>query len=332
MENILLIRLKAIGDVILTLPAVQAVRDNYPAAKITFFTSKENAGLLRGFREVNEVIALDRAALRSGNPLRVVPEFAGLLRRLRAGTFDLVVDFQGYGETAWITRFTGARQRWGSVYGKGRAWAYTRGVTREETGNVQIADGNLAILKLNGLVTTPVRNQFCLPPDAEADARKFFAAQKLDPARPTLYVQAFTSSPHKDWPLEKYLAVAAHFRAAGVQVIFCGGPRDVEALRPAGRAGHVVATGIPLLTAAGLMQLSTLIIGGVTGLVHLAVAMQKRVVMLVEEPAVERGLPYQHPDWIVVPDENGVLLKVEPEKVIAACHQAFNESGGNVSC
>ena len=69
MENILLIRLKAIGDVILTLPAVQAVRDNYPAAKITFFTSKENAGLLRGFREVNEVIALDRAALRSGNPL-----------------------------------------------------------------------------------------------------------------------------------------------------------------------------------------------------------------------------------------------------------------------
>ena len=61
-ENILLIRLKAIGDVVLTLPAVGALRENFPAAKITFLTSKENASLLRGFREVNEVMALDRAA------------------------------------------------------------------------------------------------------------------------------------------------------------------------------------------------------------------------------------------------------------------------------
>jgi len=38
MENILIIRLKAIGDVIQTLPAVHAVRENFPAAKITFLT------------------------------------------------------------------------------------------------------------------------------------------------------------------------------------------------------------------------------------------------------------------------------------------------------
>ena len=65
-QHILLIRLKSIGDVVLTLPAVNAMRDNFPSAKITFLTSKENAPLLRGFSEVNEVISLDRAALRSG--------------------------------------------------------------------------------------------------------------------------------------------------------------------------------------------------------------------------------------------------------------------------
>ena len=63
MENILLIRLKSIGDVILTLPAVRMVRDNFPSAKITFLTSAENAVLLRGFREVTEVIALGRAGV-----------------------------------------------------------------------------------------------------------------------------------------------------------------------------------------------------------------------------------------------------------------------------
>ena len=119
MENILLIRLKAIGDVIFTLPAVHALREHFPAAKITFLTSKENAALLRGFPQVNDVIALDRAALRSGHPWKMGAEFFGLLRRLRAGRFSLVVDFQGFGETAWLARITGAPQRWGSVYGAG---------------------------------------------------------------------------------------------------------------------------------------------------------------------------------------------------------------------
>jgi ADP-heptose:LPS heptosyltransferase len=67
----------------LPLPAVNAIRDNFPTAKITFLASKENAPLLAGFREVNEVIPLDRTALRSGNPLKVVPMFFGLLRLLR---------------------------------------------------------------------------------------------------------------------------------------------------------------------------------------------------------------------------------------------------------
>ena len=71
--NILLIRLKSIGDVVLTLPAVNAVRDGFPAARITFLASQENAALLAGFREVNEVIPLDRAAFQSGNPLKLVP-------------------------------------------------------------------------------------------------------------------------------------------------------------------------------------------------------------------------------------------------------------------
>ena len=66
-ENILLIRLKSIGDVLFTLPAVHRVRENFPGAKITFLTSRENAPLLEGFREVDGVITLDHARFQSGN-------------------------------------------------------------------------------------------------------------------------------------------------------------------------------------------------------------------------------------------------------------------------
>ena len=65
--SIRLIRLKSIGDVLFTLPAVHVVRQNFPGAKITFLTSRENASLLEGFREGDEVITLDRARFQSGN-------------------------------------------------------------------------------------------------------------------------------------------------------------------------------------------------------------------------------------------------------------------------
>ena len=120
-ENILLIRLKSIGDVLFALPAVHVIRENFPGAKITFLTSRENAPLLEGFREVDGVITLDRARFQSGNPLAIVSEAFSLFRRLRGGKFSLVVDFQGYGETAWLAWLSGAPQRWGNVYNRGGA-------------------------------------------------------------------------------------------------------------------------------------------------------------------------------------------------------------------
>ena len=329
MKSILLIRLKSIGDVVLTLPAVNAIRDNFPSAKITFLTSQENTGLLHGFREVNEIIALDRAALRSGNPFRVLPEFFGLLHRLRAGQFSLVVDFQGYGETALLARWSGAPHRWGSVYSSGRRWAYTRGVTRNDS--IQIASWNLSLLEQCGLKIGCIRNEFILPGDALDEARRLFAAKGLDPTKPTLFLQPFTSTPKKNWPLENYVALAEHWRLQGTQILFGGGPEERTALEPVRLAGFQVAAGVPLPVAAGLMKLSTLVVGGVTGLVHLAVALQKRVVMLIGHPAGEPGFPYQHRDWAIIAPEGKDLVEINQDQVIAACAQAFRDQAGQVS-
>lgn len=325
MENILLIRLKSIGDVVFTLPAVGALREQFPTAKITFLASKENASLLRGFREVNEVIALDRAALRSGNPLKMSVEFFGLLHRLRAGKFSLVVDFQGFGETAWLARITGAPQRWGSVYGSGRRWAYTRGLARND--KLHPADWNLQLLADCGVNCQMVRNEFFLPADALKSARNFFAENALDPARPTLVIQPFTSTPQKNWPLENFLAVARHWRGAGVQVIFAGGPADHTRLEPARADKFCVATGLPLLVSAGLVQLATLTLGGDTGLGHLAVAQGRRVVMLMMHKMPGACVPFQHPDWAVAPEHVGRIHEITVETVLKETGRVLNCNG-----
>ncbi len=321
MENILLIRLKSIVDILFTLPAVHVVRENFPGAKITFLTSKENVPLLQGFRDVNEVISIDRAALRSGNPLKMTGEFFSLLRRLRTGGFSLVVDFQGYGETAWLTRLTGAPQLWGSVYSTGRKWAYTRGVTRE--GKIHPAEWNLFLLRGCGLKIGASRNEFVLPEAAVNDARSWFTDSRLDLMKSTIYLQPFTSSPHKDWPFENYLALANHWRARGVQVIIAGGPADKLLLGRARSLGFVVPAGLSRLTDAGLMKLSTLIVGGDTGFMHLAVALGKRVVMLMNLQGPGSAVPFRHPEWVIAPKTGSPLAEVAPEKVIEATGAAL---------
>jgi ADP-heptose:LPS heptosyltransferase len=330
MENILVIRLKSIGDVVFTLPAVGALRENFPAAKITFLTSKENVPLLQGFREVNEVIALDRAVFRGGNPLKVIPEFFSLLRRLRAGKFSLVVDFQGFGETAWLARLTGATQRWGSVYGPGRRWAYSRGLTRQE--KIHPAEWNLQLLAECGVEASAVKNEFLLPADALAAARDFFAENKLEVSRPTLIIQPFTSTAQKNWPQENFLAVARHWRERGVQVVFVGGPVDCQPLDPAKAKKFLVATGLPLLVSAGLVQLATLTLGGDSGLGHLAVAQGRRVVMLMMHKNPGACVPFQHPGWAVVPKNEGRISEITVETVLAETGKIFNPPAGNVSC
>src|ERR1035437_6851729 len=156
--NILLIRLKSIGDILFTLPAVHRVRGAFPEARISFLVSKEYAPLLEGFRDVDDVITLDRARRRQRNPVAIAGEMVGLMGRLRRPRFSLAVDFQGYGETALLTWWTGAPQRWGSVYRPGRKWAYTQGVNRDP--GQHPPEGFLSLLDACGLPAAPIRNQF----------------------------------------------------------------------------------------------------------------------------------------------------------------------------
>ncbi len=322
--NILLIRLKSIGDVVLTLPAANRLRDLFPQARITYLTSKENASVVKVFPAVDEIITLDRAALRRFAPRAVWAGTVGLAWRLRRARFDLVVDLQGYGETALFAWLTGAPQRWGSIYRSGRRWAYTHGVDRDDT--LHPADWHLALLRQCGLRDSGIiRNEARLPRDAMEAAKEFFAAHKLDLHKPLLFIQPFTSSPHKDWPLEKLVAVAGRWQAEGVQVIFGGGPTDRVALEPVRQAGFVVSAGVPLLATAALMKLATVVLGPDTGILHLAVAMGRRVVMLIRPHGSGSPVPYQHSDWMVLPPDLQPVAEITVDEVNAAVARALAE-------
>jgi ADP-heptose:LPS heptosyltransferase len=320
-ENILLIRLKSIGDILFTLPAVHVVRENFPDAKLHFLVSQEYAPLLRGFADVDEIIPLDRAVFRSKNFPAIIAGVFQLLRRLRGQNFSIAVDFQGYGETEFFAWWSSAPERWGNAYEATRGWTYTQTSLRDP--KTHPAEWNLALLQKSGLRTSRIRNEFVLPADALAEARKFFASNKLSEDKPTLFIQPFTSNPQKNWPLENFLKVAWHFHSRGTQIMFGGGPGDRAALESARAAGFVIAAGAPLLVSAGLMKLSRVVVGADTGLLHLAVAMGKRVVMLMHSNAPGTSHPFQHADWTVTPAAGKIVSEIPTEAVIAACDNVF---------
>jgi ADP-heptose:LPS heptosyltransferase len=325
-SKILIIRLSAIGDVLFTLPAVNAVQDSFPESEITFLVYKEFAPILKGFASVKSVMTLDRKRFKSGNPVAMLSELSGLMRSLRHGRFDLVVDLHGFGETGFFSWWTGAPQRWGLVYKKIRGWAYTRRAGPNR--GMHPIDHNLSVLsQAGGLLPRPVRNELVVPKEEMDQAQKLFEERKLDPAKPTLFIQPFTAHSHKNWSLDKFLELARLWKSRGIEVMFGGGPADRPALEPIAHCGFVVTAGAPLLVSAGLVALSSAIVGGDTGLLHMAVALGKRVVMLMPPPTVSTTTyPYGHREWAVNPPEGKETTEISVEQVDQACARAFAEA------
>jgi ADP-heptose:LPS heptosyltransferase len=326
-HGILLIRLKSIGDIVFTLPAVHALRQTAPSARITFVVSKEYGPLLQGFKDVDTTLELDRAKYKGLHPIKVLGETLRVIKQIRRSSPELAIDFQGYGETALLTWASRAPHRVGTLYRPGRKWAYTKAVARNL--DIHPAADCLALLKQNGIDAPVVRNEFVLPEEGRLGAESFIQANGVQQDQRMLFIQPLTSSAHKDWPLERYLQIGGIWRSQGWQVIFGGGPEDQRALAKAKTAGYLVSAGVSLLASAGLMARSTLVLGGDTGLVHLAVALGKRVIMVMRSVRKGSCHPFQHENWAVGPQAEGLVNSISTEAVNQHCRQACAELGIN---
>jgi ADP-heptose:LPS heptosyltransferase len=297
--RILFIRWKSIGDVVQTLPAWNTLRAAFPKAFMAYMTSAENEGLLNLFPGVDAVLAFERRALflleRGRGKLSA--GWRTIWRSSLGGGFDLVLDMQGYGETALLTFLTRARQRWGVVYKPARSYAYTAPVARNKRGH--LADIYLEVLHRNG-IKGQEPNRLRIPQPALQSARQRLAELGVgDPGRPLLCLQPLTTTPKKNWPLERYAQLARHAEQRGFGVFVSGGPKDREQLQQSPLSAWPIACGQDLSTSCGLVSLADIVVGGDTGLLHAAHAAGSRILMIMRSHTVDRSGPYQRPEWAV---------------------------------
>lgn len=266
-KRVLLVRPRFLGDICLTLPALDAVRRAAPGARVAYLVERGSAPLLEGDPRVDELIVTERHA----GPGAVM----SLGRRLRDFGPDLAIDFFCNPRTALLSFLSGAPVRVGYANKGWRSALYTH---HAHPRTLSAVGFHLASLAALGWPTGPgvPRLHIGAPARAEADA----ALATLGVPREARLVGFHPGArwPTRRWDPAQFAGLARRFLAAeerGVALV-TGGPGEeplvgkvVAGLEP-GRAFAV--TGWPIARFVALQSRCAAFVCGDTGPLHTAVA------------------------------------------------------------
>jgi ADP-heptose:LPS heptosyltransferase len=210
--RILVIKLSALGDFVMSLGAFEAIRAHHPEADIVLLTTRPYAALAEACGCFQDIWLDNRPG-----PLDV-PGWLALARRLRRAGFARVYDLQRSQRSGWYFRLLGRpRPEWVGVVA-GCSHRY-----RPPAGQVlHILDRQAAQLALAGIAAVP-------PPDLSFIRAK---VGRFDlPADFALLVPGgVRHRPAKRWPAERYAALAGWLAARGVTPVLLGTAVEAEAL------------------------------------------------------------------------------------------------------
>jgi ADP-heptose:LPS heptosyltransferase len=353
--NVLLIRLRLIGDVVLSTPVIRALRRTFPDATLTYLVERDAAPVVSANPHLDEVIIAERSRGFS----RVLDDVR-LARRLRQRRFDVVIDMHGGPRSSWLTLATGAPRRIGYDI-PGRTWMYTRTVRRPRELRPRHSVLNqwdllAAVEGWTGATADPAIDPVEMPLDPDADRRMAarLLAAGIGPEHDLIVVHVSANNPFRRWPEPAFMALVAGLASVSPRrrLVLSSGPSDRTA------AGRIAAGARRMLGAsdaprvvdfgefdlAGLRALiarSRLFIGGDTGPLHVAATTATPVVAVYGPTLPVRSNPWRSPgvftesvevtgltcrpcdQRICQHGDYRCLTTLEPETVLAAAERAL---------
>ena len=110
-RNILVIDFGQLGDIVMSLPALRAIRERFLLAQITIAVGKPGKELLNLSGYANEILEVDRVSLRDGPTLVSIGRILKFVSEVRKKNFDFVIDLHSYYETNILGFLSGAPHR-----------------------------------------------------------------------------------------------------------------------------------------------------------------------------------------------------------------------------
>jgi heptosyltransferase III len=281
MRNILVIKLRYIGDVLLATPVLRALRERFPDARLTMAVNRGTEEVIKWNPDLNEIIVVERGGL--VGQIRLLQEF----RRRR---FDAVVDLTDGDRSAFLTRVSGAPVRIGfNEEQRWRGMLYTT-IVASPAGSVHRLERDFAALSPFGIKAKA--SPLILETSAEGE---YQAARLLKEVgvmnedghipKPLVLLHPGARYWFKSWPFERFSELADRLTDEyGCRILLGGGAQDVEmATAICGRAKSfpiALAGRATLLQFAAVLKRCALFVGNDNGAMHMAAAVSTPVVGL----------------------------------------------------
>lgn len=295
-RNILVIHLGQLGDVVLGLPALSAIREKFNQAHITLLLGKATGEIAKLARISDDHIVVDRVALRDGNTLRSIVRIFGLIREIRSRKFDLVIDLHSLSETNLLGFLSGAGRR---------LFANRENRSLDRLSNFRprppledkskhVTDRYFDVLK--PLDVDAETRAFRFRPD-EKDLEyvqdRFFSGptQQLD-----ISIGLFpgAGNPSRRWSLENFAALANRLIGDGIRPVVILGPEEAslkESVKKNFPAGTVIIEGLTIGQFVAAVSKLDVFVANDTGPLHLAACCGVAIVLLLDGRAPMTYLP-----------------------------------------
>ncbi len=304
-ENILVVKLSAIGDVIHTMPALNAIKRHYPKARITWLVEEAAADLVEGHPALDRVLISRRkhwlAGLSGPSRYRQVKAAVVFIKALRDTRYDLVLDFQASLKGGVLIGLTRGTRKVG--FGKGldhqeysylflnekipavdmEIHALTRGLSM--LGSIDIPTGE------------PIEYRLPVSQKDRQVVAKLLKNESGDNQRKIIAINPVAQWETKLWENAKFAELADYLvDRYAVTVVFTGGPADrsiVEDIRSLVKARSLNLAGqTTLKELAALYEQATCLVSTDTGPMHLGAAVGIPVVALFGPTAPWRTGPF----------------------------------------
>lgn len=286
-NSICIVRLSALGDVLMVVPLIRTLQASLPQAKLTWIISRPAFDLVEGMDGI-EFIVIDK-------PHRLA-DYWRFKKHLSGRVFDVLLAPQASLRTNFLYPFIKAQRKIGYDAHRandGHGWFVNERIT---PGFEHTLDGFLKFAEALGIKEKVIRWDLPISP---ADYE--WAEHHLPKQGPILIINPAASKPERSWPVERYIEVLREAqRRWHVHVVITGGPGDFDR-----QLAQLITQELPAINLVGktrpkqllaLISKAAVVLCPDTGPSHMSTAVNTPVIALhaVTNPLISGPYLFQH--------------------------------------
>jgi ADP-heptose:LPS heptosyltransferase len=322
-RNILIIDFGQLGDVVMSLPSLRAVRERFPLARITAAVGKPGGEIINLSGYADATIEVDRVAIRDGSkPVSIVKIF-NLVKDVRRRQFDFVIDLHSFSETNLLGFLSGAAKRL-FARRRGRSLDFLANFRpappiEEDNRTRHQVDRYLDVLRPLNITDAPRVPRLRTTMADDHDIDKLLLKSKAEAGAPLVGLFPGAGHESRRWPLQKFADLADSLsRNDAVRPIVFVGPEEariISEIRAAFPTSAVVLDRLSIRQLAALQARLAVFVSNDTGPLHIAAAVGAPVVLLLDARAPASYIPLSEPKRVI---QRGAISEIAVEEVYEA--------------